>query len=286
MFVLFLYCASAQFVKNPNFDITTINKIAIFPFSGNNELGAGLADMIALNLMERNVVVVERSEVQRVFAEQGLSQTGLVQESQIIETGKMLGVDAIMLGSVIYKKVEFYYQGQYIMKDGIGNANIRMVDTKTGALIGGIKFKNGQGVLTFKSMDAIAKQISDEILKTLGKNINASENIYASKKNNISKNVTKLTLPANNSTPKSLTNIDIYSFFDIARIRGNYILIICDNFSYNIGSRHTVVRAINNKFTKIGYAIVEKIQGNKIVMQIILNDKSIILQMSDKIMAI
>ncbi len=162
-------CASAKFVKNPNYDVTKINKIAIFPFSGNNELGAGLADLIALNLFEKNIVVVERNEVQRVLSEQGLSQSGLLNNSKAIQTGKLLGVDAIMLGTAVFKRVHWYYQGQYVTKDGIGNATIRLIDTETGALIGGIKFKNGEGVLTFKEMDGVAQQITNEMLKAFGK---------------------------------------------------------------------------------------------------------------------
>ena len=162
-------CASAKFVKNPNFDVSKINKIAIFPFSGNAELGAGLADLIALNLFENNIIVIERNEVQRILSEQGLSQSGLLDNTKVIQTGKLLGVDAIMLGTAVFKRVSWYYQGQFIIKDGIGNATIRLIDTKTGALIGGIKFKNGQGVLTFKEMEDVAQQISNEILKALGK---------------------------------------------------------------------------------------------------------------------
>ena len=155
-------------------------------------------------------------EVQRIIAEQGLSQTGLIEESKIIETGKILGVDAIMLGTAIYKRVHWYYQGQYITKDGIGNASIRLVNTETGALIGGIKFKNGQGVLTFKEMDAIALQISTEILNALGKN-NSIKNYSSYEQDDFSTEPTHSHISSNNSS--SLNDINDMFFFDIKKFK-------------------------------------------------------------------
>lgn len=63
--------------------------------------------------------IVERNQMEQILREQELAQTGLVDENQVISIGKMLGVQAMIVGDVnYYHKLEDYQQEREQKKDG------------------------------------------------------------------------------------------------------------------------------------------------------------------------
>lgn len=66
-----------------------------------NNIGEGLSDMLITSLVATgNFIVVERSEIEQVLTEQGLSMTGLVNSQSATEIGGLLGVEILVTGSV------------------------------------------------------------------------------------------------------------------------------------------------------------------------------------------
>ena len=115
-------------LKPPEKELTGVEKISIMDFKG--EKGKLLADYMTSFLMqdERGIhdlsggffskgtegntylkgartnvfSLVERTEIDKVLQEQNLSNSGLIDDTQAAEIGKILGIDAIITGSVSY----------------------------------------------------------------------------------------------------------------------------------------------------------------------------------------
>lgn len=102
-----------------------VQTIAVVPFQQTdgtcNELGTYLVDELVLNLFSggAELRIVERSQLQQVLQEIGLSSTGLIDADAIRELGKLQSVDAVILGSIA----------------SVGDTiriNARLVETETG----------------------------------------------------------------------------------------------------------------------------------------------------------
>lgn len=115
------------------------------------DLGAGLADMLVAELVEDGTyTVVERKRLVAVMEEQNLNRSAQFDSRTATEIGKMLGVDAIVIGAVTRFGVERstaapsrtaaeLYGGvsgvrRHIQKAVVG-IDVRMIDTKTAAIL-------------------------------------------------------------------------------------------------------------------------------------------------------
>jgi TolB-like protein len=106
--------------------------VGVLPFTNNcianrekmQPLSLGLADMLSTGLSQvKSLRVVERAGLQKVLAEIALAQSGVMDESQTKEAGKMAGADVLLLGS---------YNLGY---DGTIRIDARLVDVETGAAL-------------------------------------------------------------------------------------------------------------------------------------------------------
>jgi len=119
-------------LKAPEKILEGVKKIAILPFDGDAAAGRAIADYIVANLMEEqrgirdisgfftkkegktyingartNVFdLVERSQLDRILQEQNLSNSGVIDEQQAAQVGKVLGLDAIVTGTLSYTTVD------------------------------------------------------------------------------------------------------------------------------------------------------------------------------------
>jgi len=117
------------------------------------DIGEGMSDMITTDLFKSgNFVMVERNAMENVMEEQKLGQTGLVTAGSAAKIGKLLGANAILVGSVTEfgpKKSEIEAGGwgtSKLTKGLISNVgletqtvrvvvDIRLIDTTTGEII-------------------------------------------------------------------------------------------------------------------------------------------------------
>ncbi|UZR92608.1 CsgG/HfaB family protein [Chondrinema litorale] len=104
------YKASAQEMKLKK-------RVAVFVFEdktdkswrwwNNKGVGEGMADMLTTELVKSGeYTVIERSELDRILAEQKLGASGVVTAQSAAEIGKVLGVELAVIGSV----TEFGYK--------------------------------------------------------------------------------------------------------------------------------------------------------------------------------
>jgi hypothetical protein len=92
-----------DFYQRPGIDLRQYERIAVLNFGAPlNATSAGIeaSDIVGLELMKKGYVVVERSRVGQILREQGLGLTGALDESTTAEIGKILGVQALIVGSV------------------------------------------------------------------------------------------------------------------------------------------------------------------------------------------
>jgi len=101
--------------------------IAVLPFelTGRSSLtGERLAEALATKLVNlRRFRVIERSALDRVMAEQALNMSGMVDEGEAVELAKLVGADALVLGT---------------HDSGLGSSRlgVRVIDTETGLTLG------------------------------------------------------------------------------------------------------------------------------------------------------
>lgn len=127
--------------------------------------------------------IVERNQMEQILQEQQLAQTGLVDENQVISLGKMLGVQALIVGDVNYfHKLEDYKQRRTKKKDGKKvrvkvkcqrrevkiSVRAKIISTETGQILGSTehedKLKKSKCEDSFGSLPTMDEMI-DELLK-------------------------------------------------------------------------------------------------------------------------
>jgi len=84
-------------------EMKKVTRIAITEFTYGNEFNdftRNVQDILYTNLIQRGMTVVEREKMEQVLNELGKSFSGMIDSSTAAEIGKMLGVEAIVVGTV------------------------------------------------------------------------------------------------------------------------------------------------------------------------------------------
>lgn len=84
-------------------EMKKVTRIAITEFTYGDEFNdftRNIQDILYTNLIQRGMTVVEREKMEQVLEELGKSFSGMLDSSTAAEIGKMLGVEAIVVGTV------------------------------------------------------------------------------------------------------------------------------------------------------------------------------------------
>jgi curli biogenesis system outer membrane secretion channel CsgG len=187
-------CVSPQVAYNEKADFASIHRVAVAPFSGSG--GDQAADMMLQDLLARGADVVERQRLEAVLREQQLSAAGILDPRTVKAVGKILGVDAIFVGTVTnLVTVQSYLvsapgagtvvvgavtpiQGKNLhsegMAPGLADAQIltsassvgliaRMVDVETGSVLWSARM-NYEGFDTETAMASITASFADSLV--------------------------------------------------------------------------------------------------------------------------
>jgi curli biogenesis system outer membrane secretion channel CsgG len=96
--------ASAQDKKRVavfDFDYATVKDSASAVFGNNMDVGKGIADLLVESLVKSGVYsVIERKALDKILAEQNFSNSDRADANTAAKLGKILGVDAIIIGSI------------------------------------------------------------------------------------------------------------------------------------------------------------------------------------------
>ncbi len=91
--------------------------------------------------------LIERNQIDKILQEQGLSVSGAIDESQAAQIGKLLGVDAIVFGTLAYNHNDETYTRTHEKKDGTkvttyyrnrtlnASASMKIVSIETGEIL-------------------------------------------------------------------------------------------------------------------------------------------------------
>lgn len=146
------YTAPAVATKSTPTTVRKIKNIAVWDLDANgvdSTLTRVVADQITSNLLQRGrFTVLERRKMSEVLAEQGFQNSGACDnQGCLVEVGKLLGVDAIVAGTVS-KIMNLYI------------ANVRLIDVQSGRIIISTQASTEQGIQHLLSTDL--KTITDQ----------------------------------------------------------------------------------------------------------------------------
>ncbi len=100
---LSLGCSTATIALKSGYDFSKVKKIAVLRFNGvpeNPNSGDMVADIFAKNLLNAGYTVIERNDLDKIIAERKLDLSGNISNAQIMEIGKVTGVDAVITGTI------------------------------------------------------------------------------------------------------------------------------------------------------------------------------------------
>ncbi|NCJ05369.1 penicillin-binding protein activator LpoB [Synechococcales cyanobacterium C] len=130
-----------------DFDSVSLTGIALNLYGGSNGAARGISNMLTNRLVQDGTyTLVERSRIDAILAEQNLGQSDRIEPTTAAQIGRLLGVDAVLLGSITQFHVEDQSQGVSVGRFfGLGgrqqrqNATVRMttrlVSTATGEIL-------------------------------------------------------------------------------------------------------------------------------------------------------
>lgn len=106
LFLLFLVgCKAPMNYAHPSSDLSYIKKVAVAPIinlTNDKFAGEKVMNVVATEILRRGAFdVIEFGEVAKVLREEGLKRDNLVSKHIAERAGKRLGVEAIVLGSVM-----------------------------------------------------------------------------------------------------------------------------------------------------------------------------------------
>uniref|UniRef100_A0A7C4Y5L1 Tetratricopeptide repeat protein n=1 Tax=candidate division WOR-3 bacterium TaxID=2052148 RepID=A0A7C4Y5L1_UNCW3 len=112
VFILFfagcsLPVVTFETIKPPEVSLGNVTKIAVAEFEGERGSGTQASYKLTEYLTQtQRFTVLEREKIDKILQEQGFSLTGAIDQATAVEIGKLLGVDALIFGSVTSFKVE------------------------------------------------------------------------------------------------------------------------------------------------------------------------------------
>lgn len=102
LFIFLLAFASCSTISTSKTRVSVgaVHKVAVLNFDINNaKWGPEFADSMVHYLLDYGKwEIIEREQIFKILDEQKLSRSGLIDDSQSVQIGKILGVDAIVVG--------------------------------------------------------------------------------------------------------------------------------------------------------------------------------------------
>ena len=112
-----------------NFDYSTVHTTVLSIWGADQDIGKGIADLLVDKLVnDGQYSVIERKALDKILTEQNFSNSDRADPTSAAKLGKVLGVDAIIIGSI----TQF---GRDDKKTGIGGAGFGRI----GAGLGGVQ---------------------------------------------------------------------------------------------------------------------------------------------------
>jgi len=142
-------CGSYNVAIKKDYDFSKVKRIAVVSFSSNRAYknsGDVVSDEFILQLIRKGYSVIERNKIDTVLREQNLGESNRLEASTVKQIGKILGVDAIITGTIIKYQEDQNITVYTTDKDGkvtsqmtLQQAEVeisaRMFDVETGEIV-------------------------------------------------------------------------------------------------------------------------------------------------------
>ena len=137
-------CASSEEFIRPGIKLRDFHRIAILPLQDYPlARGSGIivADYISMNLLISSLSIVDRSQTTAILSEQNLGLAGIIDENTAPEAGKILGVQALLTGSISEWKCQT--TNIQVVKDSspayittcVTGLTLKLIDTENGQML-------------------------------------------------------------------------------------------------------------------------------------------------------
>jgi TolB-like protein len=104
LMIVFAGCGSREIVVRPAPEVTTLNRIAVFPLqnlSGVPDVGDAVTQILVSSLFNANLVdIVEPGEIQQFILRSRIRMAGELDLDRIRDASRQLGADGLLFGSV------------------------------------------------------------------------------------------------------------------------------------------------------------------------------------------
>ncbi len=143
-FFMIFHCATSEVYTRKDINYSKYKRIAVFPLADYPyKPGSGLqiADMLSTQLLNSDYNIIDRTQITLILQEQALSLSGVIDENTAPSIGKLLGVQAILTGSVnefqcVNTNIQMV-QGAAPAYMAISSAGIslKLIDCETGQIV-------------------------------------------------------------------------------------------------------------------------------------------------------
>lgn len=144
LIVLLAGCASSNEFIRDDVDLSRYQRIAVLPLNDHaSERGSGnqVADIVSMNLLNSPITVVDRTQTIQMLAEQLAGSIGIIDESTAPEIGRILGVQALLTGSINeWQSFETNIQvvqgaDPAMMPISAAGVSLKLIDVETGQVV-------------------------------------------------------------------------------------------------------------------------------------------------------
>ncbi|MFH1250002.1 MAG: CsgG/HfaB family protein [bacterium] len=140
--VFFRYCATGEEFVRSDVNFQKYQRIAVFPLTDYySSPGSGIqvADIVSFEMLKRGLKIVDRANTETILREQKIGISGIVDEKTAPNVGKLLGVQAILTGSIneyTTTEVDVAFKGppSYLTISAVG-LTLKLIDTETGEVV-------------------------------------------------------------------------------------------------------------------------------------------------------
>ena len=140
------------------------HRIAILPFESSNPYvnGGSLSDWFVVKVIQNmpGVQVIERKDLMKILAEQKLTLTGVIRPDKFSRLGLILGVDAILVGSVETLEVIQSVQGSILV-------TVKLMEVSTGRILWADRMKVTCSTWSSKEVEEISALLMEKAASKL-----------------------------------------------------------------------------------------------------------------------
>ena len=159
-------CANTRTAVHQSWTEQPSHRIAVLPFIGEDPFGEELSDALVTELVNSGFPVMERSRLMHVMKEQSLEYSGAMDSLTLSQTGRLAGVDFIVLGSVSTRSVVPAIE--WLLGDGqsqtqVDRVHMRWVNVQNGQVVASMSFRNSRG----GSLESIARKMTKALDKRI-----------------------------------------------------------------------------------------------------------------------